>query len=142
MFRWLARMLTQAVASSMQTAVDPRAQMFPDYGLRAESERLSASFDPFNFALHTERSHATDEEAKLIRAGKFDEAKALIAGKLGSLPERKRIGYALSVTSEAHEMRHYHDHFAQLLVFHALWKRFKTDRLLARCGRASEKFGQ
>jgi hypothetical protein len=119
MFATIARFLSRIwlVTFAARSRAEPRIEMFSEYGLRAESEQLSASFDPFNFAVRGGRSHDIEAEVELIRAGKFDETKAMIAGKLNKLSSRRRISYALRVTSETHELRHYHDHFATTFGF-------------------------
>ena len=119
MFASIGRFLNRMRSSAFPARIPPppRTQMFPEYGLRTESELLSASFDPFNFAVRRATSHDVEAETELTRAGKFDDAKALIAGKLAKLPEKRRIGFAMAVTSEIHEQRHYHDHFATTFGF-------------------------
>jgi hypothetical protein len=117
---------------------DARAELFPDWGLRSESEELSAAFDPFSLQLAPGLEHETAREALALVVGDLDEARAIAKPKLAWLTPAERVPYMLEVTRGIHELRHFHDQFGttagfsrvvrtlrDALAFHVLWEELR-----------------
>jgi hypothetical protein len=98
-----------------------RSVLFPDFGLRSISEQLSASFDPFNFAVRTARNPDTAEERDILRAGDFEKLKHIATSKVAGMTPEEETKYVFDITSEVHELRHCHEHFGTTYGFSRLW---------------------
>jgi len=101
---------------------DARTRLFPDYGLRYESELLSVSFDPFNLSVRSQRSADLATECDLIFAKNFEELKRLTSERIASFGDDRKVEYVFQITNEFHELRHYHDQFGTTYGFDRIQK--------------------
>jgi hypothetical protein len=121
-FDRLSTWRTTLGTSGTAEMADARSTLFPDFGLRGVNEQLSASFDPFNLAVRSAWDPNTAEERELLREGKFDALRHLTDAKMKDLDRETQASYILNITTEVHELRHYHEHFGTTFGFSRVWQ--------------------